>query len=104
MPENKTFYSLNIYENDEEDLIATCTADSYVRIDYIVVAKEDRGHGKGRELMTAAIADAKSYNLPVYIIAEDIEGDTDISRLVRFYEDFGFSVDSPCGDGVLMSL
>jgi GNAT superfamily N-acetyltransferase len=104
--EEKTFYSLDVYDNSEEseDRIQSESSPKYVRIDYIKVAREDRGKGKGRELLRAAIAEAKAYGLPVYMVAEQLEPSTDVERLVRFYESEGFSMADAVGDGVLMSL
>ena len=100
----KSYYSLDVYNNDDENGILGEDFSSYVRIDYIIVDKEERGQGKGRELLKAAIAEAKTHKLPIFIIAEEIEDDTDLDRLVALYESEGFSIHSPAGDGVLLQL
>ena len=100
----KTEYSLDVYDNSEEDMIDDCRSEKYVRIDYITVAEEDRGQGKARQLLKDAIAEAKTYGLLIYMVACQLEKDTDLERLVAFYESEGFDVVGRAGDGVLMSL
>jgi GNAT superfamily N-acetyltransferase len=104
---DKSFYSVEEYDYlnvdyDEETGNEIYDGNHHVRIDYVVVAKKERGQGKGRELLRAAIAEAKTYNLPIYIVASQLEPETDIERLVAFYESEGFSVDGTIGDEVLM--
>jgi len=101
-----TGYSLSVYENDEEsvDHIDGESSKQYVRIDSLFVNAEDRGHGKGRELLREAIAEAKTYKMPIYIVAGMLGFDTDISRLVPFYESEGFTAIADLGGEVLMKL
>lgn len=100
----ETGYSLSVYENDAEsvDHIDGETSEKYVRIDTLFVNKEDRGHGKGRALLLEALAEAKTYGLPIYIVAGMLGFDTDISRLVTFYESEGFTAIADLGGEVLM--
>ena len=94
----KTFYSLDVYENDIDGL----ESEKYVRIDYIKVAPEERGQGIARKLLREAILEAKTYNLPIFMVASELEPETDLARLVNFYEDEGFSIYACIGDSVLM--
>ena len=100
----ETGYSLSVYENDSEsvDHIDGEKSSQYVRIDTLFVNPEDRGQGKGRALLLDAIAEAKTYNLPIYIVAGMLGFDTDISRLVTFYESEGFTAIADLGGEVLM--
>lgn len=104
MASDKTYYSVNVYVNDEESehYIEKEKSDRYVQIDYVVVAKKERGQGIGRKILKLAIQDAKKYKLPIYMVATDLEDGTDIGRLVDFYKSEGFKVVEPVGDGVLM--
>lgn len=102
MASDKTYYSVNVYDNEGYDIIEKEKSEQYVKIDYVVVAKKDRGQGIGRKILKLAIQDAKKYKLPIYMVAIDLEGDTDIGRLVDFYKSEGFKVVEPVGDGVLM--
>lgn len=97
-----TEYSLSVYDNEYEDQIDGLESEQYVRIDYITVAEEERGHGKGRELLRAAVEEAKTYGLPIYIVASKLTEDTDLERLISFYEEEGFDVVAVIGDAVLM--
>lgn len=99
---DKTYYSLDVYDNEGADSIDSESSENYVRIDYIVVAEEERGAGKGRELLRAAIAEAKTYGLPIYMVASELEESTDLGQLVDFYEEEGFSIVEVIGDSVLM--
>jgi len=102
----ESYYSVNVYENDEEtvDFIESCKGEKYAKIDYIEVAKKERGKGVGRRLLKEAITEAKATGLEVYIVAEEIDADTEIDRLVSFYESEGFRVDSEAGSAVVMKL
>jgi len=102
MKEDTSYYSLDVYDNDDNDGIQGETFEKYVRIDYIFVAKRDRGRGKGRELLRKAIAEAKRHHLPIFIIASQLEPSTDLEQLVDFYEREGFSVHSSAGSAILM--
>lgn len=102
MASDKTYYSVNVYDNEGNDIIEKEKSEQYVKIDYVVVAKKERGQGIGRKILKLAIQDAKKYKLPIYMVATDLEDDTDIGRLVDFYKSEGFKVVEPVGDGVLM--
>jgi GNAT superfamily N-acetyltransferase len=97
-------YSLDVYDNDDDDGIIGEDFEKYVRIDYVIVDKDERGKGVGRTLLRKAIEEAKTYHLPIFIVAMALEQDTDLERLVSFYESEGFDVHSAAGDGVLMQL
>jgi len=99
----ESYYSVGTYKNTGIDSIDGLSKDSYARIDYIFVTEEERGKGKGTELLHAAIAEAKSTGLPIYMVASELTKDTDLSRLVDWYEKEGFSVVDVVGDSVLMT-
>ena len=99
---DKTHYSLSVYMNDDDDGIQGETFEKYVRIDYIIVAEEERGQGKGRQLVKDAVAEAKTCGLPIFMVACQLEQDTDLEMLCEFYESEGFEVHSMAGDSVVM--
>ncbi len=101
--ESKTYYSWSIYDNIGIDYIPDTDFSQYVRIDYIQVDPSERGLGKARQLLRDCLKEIKNKTeLPIYIVALELEKVTDLSRLVNFYKNEGFEIVSIIGDSVLM--
>ncbi|MFW6225407.1 MAG: GNAT family N-acetyltransferase [bacterium] len=100
----KSFISWDLYDNEDEDYIQNEKSSQYIRIDYVVTDENERGYGIATKMMNETLKEIqnKYRNLPIYIVATDLEKNTDIQRLVDFYEKFGFNVVGTAGDGVLM--
>jgi len=81
------------------------TEEKAVKIDFLYVNENCRKQGHGEELLRQAIEYAKGYNLPVYIVASELDEDViELSDLVEFYENMGFEVEDANGESVVMLI
>ncbi len=100
------FADVYLEEEDFIDESGEMDSKSYALIDYIEVSEEYRKQGYGREILMAAIKEAKEINDTVKIIAHEYDSDViGIDELVRFYESCGFKVEDALENGnVLMEM
>lgn len=95
---NQAFISWEKYEEENCYLIA-----------HLFVPVEERGQGKGRNMLQEAIEEMSKegayneINLSADSDSEDPENPIDLADLVQFYESEGFEVEF-AGDVVVMSM
>ena len=90
---------------DVEIYINEITEEKYVKIDYLYVNESCRKQGHGEELLNRAINYAKTFNLPVYIVACEFDEDViELADLVEFYESMGFEVECAESESIVMKL
>lgn len=68
--------------------------EQYVLIEKLFVPAENRGNGIARSLLREAISHARATypRMVIRLVAEPLDADTDMDRLVAFYESEGFDV------------
>lgn len=68
--------------------------DSYVLIEKLFVPAENRGNGIARRLLREAVFHARTDHpsMAIRLVAEPLDTETDMDRLVAFYESEGFDV------------
>ena len=80
--------------------------EEYALIEKIWVPAEDRGQGKGREMLENAINDIRTQHgkIIIKIAALPFDDGMDMDDLVSFYESVGFDVEDTSGHAVIMSM
>ena len=80
--------------------------ETYALIEKIYVPAEERGQGKGTELLREAIAEirAEHGDITIKLAALPDEGGLDMDQLVAWYEREGFGVEGDAGGAVVMVL
>ena len=92
------YVDVEVHENE-------ITEEKYVKIDYLYVNENCRKQGHGEELLDQAIDYAKTFNLPVYIVACEFNEDViELADLVEFYESMGFEVECAESESIVMKL
>mgnify|MGYP000594273748 FL=1 len=82
------------------------SGEQYAIIEKIWVPESDRGQGKGRKMLEAAIEEikAKHGKITIKIAALPFDNGMDMADLVAFYESIGFDVEDTSGHAVIMSM
>jgi len=91
-----------IPEYDEYgQFVDTVTGPEYAVIEKVYVDPSERGQGKARSMLRDTVAEIQSNNpgMPVRLNALSLEPETDLDRLVSFYEGEGFS-EMPASEGM----
>lgn len=80
--------------------------EQYAIIEKIWVPESDRGQGKGRKMLEAAIEEIKAEHgkITIKIAAMPFDNGMDMADLVAFYESIGFDVEDTSGHAVIMSM
>ena len=83
-----------------------CDGEQYAIIEKIWVPESDRGQGKGRKMLEAAIEGIKAEHgkITIKIAALPFDNGMDMADLVAFYESIGFDVEDTSGHAVIMSM
>ena len=68
--------------------------EQYVLIEKLFVPSENRGNGIARRLLREAVSHARATypGMAIRLVAEPLDADTDMDRLLAFYESEGFDV------------
>ena len=99
------YISWTVTEDDTYDADGEVVGvEEYALIEKVWVPVEQRGQGKGRELMAQAIKEIEATGLACKIAALPFDGGMAMADLVEWYESFGFSVEDASGDAVVMVL
>ena len=80
--------------------------EQYAIIEKIWVPESDRGQGKGRKMLEAAIEEIKAEHgkITIKIAALPFDNGMDMADLVAFYDSIGFDVEDTSGHAVIMSM
>ena len=90
----------DIYDADGE----VVGVEKYALIEKVWVPAQQRGQGKGRELMEQAIKEIEVTGLSCKIAALPFDDGMEMADLVEWYESFAFSVEDASGDAVIMVM
>ena len=90
----------DVYDADGE----VVGIEEYALIEKVWVPAEQRGQGKGRELVEQAIKEIEVTGLSCKIAALPFDDGMEMADLVEWYESFGFSVEDASGDAVIMVM